>query len=224
MSLVLYSYFRSSAAYRVRIALNLKNLDYAIQPVHLLKNGGEQNSSDYLKINPQGLIPSLEIEDGLLTESASIVEYLEERYPHPSLLPESAKDRAFVRSLAQMIACDIHPLNNLRVLNYLWSEDNASAQKTEWIHHWLERGFGAFETRLAGAKSSGCFCFGNTPGFADLFLIPQVSNALRFDHGLERYPFINRIYRNCIGLDAFRRAAPEFQPDSPRSVDADKIA
>lgn len=223
MSLVLYSYFRSSAAYRVRIALNLKNLDYTIHPVHLLKNGGEQNHSEYLEINPQGLVPTLEIEDELLTESTSIIEYLEECYPHPPLLPESVKDRAFVRSLAQMIACDIHPLNNLRVLNYLWPEDRALDQKTDWVHHWLKKGFGAFETRLARAKPTAAFCFGNAPGLADLFLIPQVYNALRFDHCLKHYPLINRIYRNCIGLEAFRRATPEFQPDSPRSLDSNRI-
>lgn len=217
MSLVLYSYYRSSAAYRVRIALNLKNLDYSIQPVHLLKNGGEQKSAGYLEINPQGLVPALHTEDGLLTQSAAIIEYLNERFPFARLLPEKAADRALVRSLAQMIACDIHPLNNLRVLDYLWSESGFADRKERWCHHWLEEGLSAFEIRLERAGSNGEFCFGNAPGLADLFLIPQVYNALRFDHGIERYPLIQAIYHHCTALDAFRKAAPESQPDSPES-------
>ncbi len=217
MSLVLYSYYRSSAAYRVRIALNLKKLDYTIYPVHLLKDGGEQHQSDYLEINPQGLVPALDTEDGLLTESAAIIEYLEERYPLPRLLPDRAGDRALVRSLAQMIACDIHPLNNLRVLTYLWPESASPDQKDKWYHHWLEKGLTAFEIRLERSGSNGRFCFGDAPSLADLFLIPQVYNALRFDHGIERYPLIQGIYRNCNAIDAFRGAAPELQPDSPDS-------
>jgi maleylacetoacetate isomerase len=218
--LVLYSYYRSSAAYRVRIALNLKNLDYRIQPVHLLKDGGEQNQTDYLEINPQGMVPALNTEDGLLTESAAIVEYLEERYPLPPLLPEGAGDRALVRSLAQMIACDIHPLNNLRVLTYLWPESASAEQKQRWYHHWLGKGLTAFEIRLERSGSNGKFCFGDAPGLADLFLIPQVYNALRFDHGIERYPLIQGIYRNCTAIEAFQRAAPECQPDSPAFGDS----
>lgn len=218
MSLVLYSYYRSSAAYRVRIALNLKNLDYTIAPVHLIRDGGEQHQSDYLEINPQGLVPALNTEDGLLTESAAIIEYLEERYPAPRLLPDGLGDRALVRSLAQMIACDIHPLNNLRVLTYLWPESAPSDQKQRWYHHWLEKGLTAFEVRLERSGSDGRFCFGDRPGMADLFLIPQVYNALRFDHAIERYPLIRGIYRNCNTIDAFRRAVPEGQPDAPESV------
>ncbi|MGH8553537.1 MAG: maleylacetoacetate isomerase [Methylococcales bacterium] len=215
MRLVLYSYWRSSAAYRVRIALNLKNLDYSIRPVHLLKHGGEQKRPDYLKINPQGLLPALVTEHGLLTQSAAIIEYLEECHPAPRLLPENAKDRAFVRSLAQMIACDIHPLNCLRVLEYLWPENNSSNQRKIWVHHWLEQGLSAFERRLEGAGSNGGFCFGDASGLADLFLIPQVYNALRFEHAIECFPLIQRIYQNCVSLGAFRKAAPESQPDAP---------
>jgi maleylacetoacetate isomerase len=222
MPLVLYSYYRSSAAYRVRIALNLKNVDYAIEPVHLLKNGGEQYQTDYLEINPQGLVPALHTEDGLLTESAAIVEYLEERYPLPRLLPDSAGDRALVRSLAQMIACDIHPLNNLRVLTYLWPESASANQKQRWYHYWLEKGLTAFEIRLERSGSNGEFCFGSAPGLADLFLIPQVYNALRFDHRIDRYPLIQGIYRNCTAIDAFRRAAPECQPDCPETANSGK--
>jgi maleylacetoacetate isomerase len=218
MALVLYSYYRSSAAYRVRIALNLKNLDYTIHPVHLINDGGEHRRRDYLEINPQGLVPALNTDDGLLTESAAIVEYLEERYPSPALLPKDLGDRALVRSLAQMIACDIHPLNNLRVLTYLWPENTSNEQKQRWYHHWLEKGLSAFEIRLERSRSNGCFCFGDAPGLADLFLIPQVYNALRFDHPIEPYPLIQGIYRNCTRIDAFRRAAPECQPDSPQSA------
>ncbi len=220
MALGLYSYHRSSAAYRVRIALNLKDLDYTIYPVHLLKNGGEHQHRDYLEINPQGLVPALNTEDGLLTESAAIIEYLEERYPLRPLLPENLGDRALVRSLAQMIACDIHPLNNLRVLTYLWPESTTTEQKQRWYHHWLEKGLSAFEIRLERSGSKGLFCFGDAPGLADLFLIPQVYNALRFDHRIERYPLIQGIHRNCTRIDAFRRAAPERQPDSPESADS----
>ena len=218
MSLVLYSYFRSSAAYRVRIALNLKNLDYTIHPVHLLENGGEQNHSEYLAINPQGLVPAIQTTDGLLTESAAIVEYLEERYPLPPLLPEGVRARAFVRSLTQMIACDIHPLNNLRVLNYLWPGNEPVKPRNEWMQHWLEKGFDAFENRIRGSGSKGSFCFGTVPGLADLFLIPQVYNALRFGLAVERYPLILGIYRNCISLEAFRQAAPENQLDAPENM------
>ncbi|MGR9107696.1 MAG: maleylacetoacetate isomerase [Gammaproteobacteria bacterium] len=218
MALILYSYYRSSAAYRVRIALNLKNLDYAIHPVHLLRDGGEQNQSDYLEINPQGLVPALHTEHGLLTESAAIIEYLEERYPLPHLLPEDLGDRALVRSLAQMIACDIHPLNNLRVLTYLWPESASTEQKSKWYHHWLEKGLTAFEIMLQRSESKGAFCFGNGPGLADLFLIPQVYNALRFGHKIDAYPLIQGIYRNCTAIDAFHRAAPEMQPDSPEAI------
>ncbi|MGH8558474.1 MAG: maleylacetoacetate isomerase [Methylococcales bacterium] len=218
MSLVLYSYYRSSAAYRVRIALNLKNLDYSIRPVHLLNHGGEQNQAGYLEINPQGLVPALHSEDGLLTQSGAIIEYLDERFPSPRLLPENAGDRALVRSLAQMIACDIHPLNCLRVLTYLWPDSGSPDKKQQWCHHWLEMGLSAFEIRLERAGSNGEFCFGNAPGLADLFLIPQVYNALRFNHGIERYPLIQGIYRNCTTIEAFREAAPESQPDSPESI------
>ena len=217
MRLALYSYYRSSAAYRVRIALNLKNLDYAIHPVNLLADGGEQQQTDYLETNPQGLVPALQTEDGLLTESAAIIEYLDERYPAPRLLPDRAGDRALVRSLAQMIACDIHPLNNLRVLNYLWPESASPEKKQRWYHHWLEKGLTAFEIRLERSGSNGAFCFGNAPGLADLFLIPQVYNALRFDYPIDDYRLIRTIYRNCTAIDAFQSAAPENQPDSPEA-------
>ena len=215
MRLALYSYYRSSAAYRVRIALNLKNLDYVIHPVNLVDGGGEQHRTEYLDLNPQGLVPALKTEDGLLTESAAIIEYLEERYPEPRLLPEHAGDRALVRSLAQMIACDIHPLNNLRVLNYLWPDNASPEQKQRWYHHWLEKGLSAFEIRLERSGSNGAFCCGDAPGLADLFLLPQVYNAIRFEYPIDDYRLIQSIYRNCTAIEAFQRAAPENQPDSP---------
>lgn len=213
MSIILYSYFRSSAAYRVRIALNLKNIDYEIRPVHLLKHGGEQFNSDYLALNPQGRVPALMVQDRVLTQSSAIIEYLEEMTPEPPLLPADPLDRAYVRSLAQLIACDIHPLNNLRVLNYLKEnlqlEDNSS-----WYRHWVREGFAALEKRLATGGRNGRFCFGGTPGLADAFLIPQVYNGLRFDCGVSDFPLISDIYWNCMQERAFIEAAPENQPDA----------
>ena len=147
MAIVLYSYFRSSAAYRVRIALNLKNLDYEIRSVNLIKDGGEQRRSDYLQLNPQGLVPTLIIGNTVLTQSSAIIEYLEEIYPRPSLLPKKAAERAYVRGLTQLIACDIHPLNNLRVLNYLKIRDADDGQRV-WYHHWIQEGFEALELLL----------------------------------------------------------------------------
>lgn len=215
MALVLYSYYRSSAAYRVRIALHLKGLPFQTHPVNLLKDGGEHQKSPYLEINPQGLVPALQSEAGILTESAAIIEYLEELHPEPALLPENPRDRAFVRSLAQMIACDLHPLNCPRVLNYLWPNQDFSGAKQGWYHHWLEKGLSAYEMGLRQSGENREFSFGNAPGFADLFLIPQVYNALRFDFSIESYPLIQRIYHNCTQIPAFRNAAPENQPDAP---------
>lgn len=213
MSLILYSYFRSSAAYRVRIALNLKNIDYQIRPVHLLKNGGEQFNADYLALNPQGRVPVLVEQDQVLTQSSAIIEYLEEIYPVPPLLPTDPIARAYVRSLAQMIACDIHPLNNLRVLNYLKNTFNHD-QKQVWYIHWILEGFAALEMRLQKSDYPGLFCFGDVPSMADAFLIPQVYNALRFDCEMESFPLISAIYHNCMQETAFQNAAPENQPDA----------
>lgn len=210
--LILYSYFRSSAAYRVRITLNLKNIAYEIRPIHLLKHGGEQFSADFLALNPQGRVPVLVVNDQVLTQSAAIIEYLEETYPTPPLLPSDPLKRAYVRSIAQTIACDIHPLNNLRVLNYLQDALNFDA-KDAWYCHWIEEGFTALETLQNSAYSGKC-CFGDTPGMADAFLIPQVYNALRFHCDMQRFPLINGIYRYCIQQAAFINAAPENQPDA----------
>jgi maleylacetoacetate isomerase len=213
MPIILYSYFRSSAAYRVRIALNLKHIDYEIRPVHLLKDGGEQFKPDYLALNPQGLVPILVVHNTVLTQSSAIIEYLEEAYPTPPLLPATAIERAYVRSLAQIIACDIHPLNNLRVLNYLKNSLKIDIQ-TAWYGHWIQEGFIALEQVLHKSAYRGQFCFGDMPGMADAFLVPQVYNALRYGCEMKNFPLISRIYENCMQEIAFFNAAPESQPDA----------
>jgi maleylacetoacetate isomerase len=213
MSIVLYRYFRSSAAYRVRIAWKLKNIEYEIYPVHLLKNGGEQYSEEYLALNPQGLVPVLIHSSTVLTQSSAIIEYLEEAFPNPPLLPRNPIERAYVRSFVQVIACDIHPLNNLRVLSYLKKLPN-DISKQAWQHHWLQEGFSALEQLLQRSDFHDRFCFGHTASLADVFLIPQVHNALRFDFGMNAFPLINTIYKNCLQQSDFINARPENQPDA----------
>ena len=211
----LYSYWRSSSAYRVRIALNLKGLEYEIVPVHLVRDGGEQHGDAYRALNPQELVPSLEIDGTIITQSMAIIDYLEERWPQPPLLPADTAARARVRAMAQLIACEIQPLNNLRVLQDLAARFDADeAAVRGWYLRWLEIGFGALETSLAGAAETGDFCHGDRPGYADLFLVPQVYNARRFDCDLTPYPKIVRIETACNCLPAFRDAAPEYQPDT----------
>jgi maleylacetoacetate isomerase len=211
----LYSFFRSSAAYRVRIALNLKGLSYEYLPVHLSRNGGEQRRPDYRRLNPQALVPVLEDGERALTQSLAIMEYLDETRPGPPILPKTPAERARVRALAQAIACEIHPLNNLRVLNYL----TGAAQFTEdarnaWYRHWIAEGFAALEASLAGDPATGRFCHGDVPGLADCCLVPQVFNARRFKCDLAPYPTLVAIDGNCRALEAFQRAAPERQPDA----------
>ena len=211
----LYSYFRSSAAYRVRIALNLKSIDYTTVPVHLLKDGGQHLSNDYRSMNPTGLVPTLV--DGELSfgQSMAILEYLEETHPEPALLPPDAQGRARVRAIAQTIACDIHPLNNLRVLKYLKHEMNVSEEaKNSWYKHWVNEGLTAVEAMLAGSADTGLYCHGDQPSFADLCLVPQLFNARRFGCDEHLFPTIVRIDAACAELEAFRLAAPEHQPDS----------
>ena len=216
--LVLYGYWRSSAAYRVRIALNLKGLDYENRPVHLVKDGGEQHASAYAAMNPQQLVPSLCDGERVLTQSLAIMEYLEELHPEPPLLPADARGRARVRALAQGVACDIHPLGNLRVLQYLERELGADeAQRGAWSRHWMATGFAALEAMLADNAATGRFCHDDTPGVADACLIPQVYNARRWKLPLDDYPTICRIDAACNELEAFRAAAPEAQPDAPNS-------
>ncbi len=214
----LYSYFRSSAAYRVRIALNLKGLAYDVVPVHLLKNGGEQFSPEYRKVNPNALIPALV--DGsvpgqsALTQSLAIIEYLEEVYPNPPLLPHTAFDRAYVRSIALSIACEIHPLNNLRVMRYLVNELKLGEDtKDAWYRHWCEQGLAAVEATLAQDGRVGKFCYGDAPSLADCLLVPQVANAQRTNCDLSVMPTILRINEACLALDAFAKATPAMQPD-----------
>ena len=218
MVIKLYSYFRSSASYRVRIALNLKSLPYDLVPVHLVKHGGEQLAPDYRKLNPEALVPSLldDTEDStILTQSLAIVEYLDETHPEPPLLPRNAIDRAYVRALALSIACEIHPLNNLRVLRYLTRDLKVSEQdKDAWYRHWCEQGLAALEQKLATDRRVGTFCYGERPGLADCVLIPQIANAQRFNCDLSAMPTISRINVACLALDAFARAAPARQPDA----------
>lgn len=215
----LYSYFRSSASYRVRIALNLKGLPFEVVPVHLLKNGGEQFSPEYRKLNPDALVPALVDDSAVdavaLAQSLAIIEYLEDVHPTPPLLPQSARDKAHVRSIALSIACDIHPLNNLRVLRYLVRQLHIDDdQKNAWYRHWCEQGLASIETMLASDGRTGKFCYRDTPTLADCCLIPQVANAQRMNCDLSAMPTIMRINDACLVLDAFADAAPARQPDA----------
>ena len=213
MTMQLYTYFRSSAAYRVRIALNLKELKAEHIPVHLVNNGGEQHSETFRQVNPGELVPALIEDDFTLTQSLSMIEYLEEKFPETPLLPKDLQQRALIRAFSLNIACDIHPLNNLRVLQYLSKTLNASdEQKTEWYRHWVITGLKALEAQLT--LSNGQFCFGDQPSLADCCLIPQVYNAKRFNIDLSDFPKIESIYEHCNSLDAFQKAAPEAQPDA----------
>ncbi len=213
-SMKLHGYFRSSAAYRVRIAMNLKGLEYGQASIHLRK--GDQFSEAYCKLNPAQLVPALEDGPQVLTQSLAIVEYLEETHPAPALLPRSPAERARVRAIALNIACDIHPLDNLRVLVYL-EKKLGHDQKTRdlWFAHWIDLGFTAIE-RLLGDGKTGKFCHGDTPGMADLCLVPQVANAARVSLDMSRYPTIARINAECAGLTAFQKALPQNQPDAEK--------
>ena len=209
----LYSYFRSSAAYRVRIALALKGLAYEYLPVHLIK--GEQRSDDYRALNAQALVPTLVDEQRVFTQSLAIIEYLDERHPRPPLLPDAPAERARVRAIALSIACDIHPLDNTRVLQYLVRTLGVSEDaKNAWYRHWIDLGLSALETQLAGDPATGTFCHGEKPSLADIFLVPQLANARRFDIPLDAYPTVARIDSSCRALAAFAQAAPERQPDA----------
>lgn len=217
----LYSYWRSSAAYRVRIGLNLKGLRYETAPVHLVRDGGEQHAPGFRETNPQQLVPVLQHGSRTIRQSMAILEYLDETWPDQPLLPAVARDRARARSLAQAIACDIHPLNNLRVLQYFehtWSVPQA--ERDEWVRHWIGEGFAAVEALLDDHVATGEFCEGDTPTIADCCLVPQVYNARRFGVDVSRYPTIARIEAGCLALPAFDAARPERQPDCPQATTA----
>jgi len=212
-ALTLYTYFRSSAAFRVRIALNYKGLAYESRFIHLLKDDGQEKSAEYEKINPQKLVPALVDGNQVITQSLAIIEYLDEKYPTTALLPKEFIARAEVRSLALSIACDVHPLNNLRVQQYLDKELSVDEEKRKrWIQHWVAEGFSAFETTLDRLGSKD-YCFGKQVSLADLCLIPQVYNAIRFECELNAYPRINQIYQHCMALPEFVTASPEQQQD-----------
>ena len=203
---VLHDYFRSSAAYRVRIALNLKGVDYDSRSVDLRE--GQQKSAAYRALNPQGLVPMLEIDDHRLTQSLAIIVYLEQHYPEPRLMPSDPADQAHVRALALTVACDIHPLNNLRVLKYLSGPLKVSEeQKNAWYRHWVSEGFAALESMAA--QRSGSFLFGNSPSLADVCLVPQMYNARRFEVPLGPYPTLLRADENANRLEAFAAAHPD---------------
>jgi maleylacetoacetate isomerase len=214
--LVLFSYWRSSAAYRVRIGLNLKHLAYDIAPVHLLRNGGEQHAAEYSAVNPQQLVPVLQHGQRMLRQSLAILDYLDEVWPDRPLLPATARGRQRVRALAQVVACDIHPLNNLRVLQYFENEWNVpQPERDTWARHWMEVGLSAFEELLADNPATSQFCDGDAPTIADCCLIPQLYNARRFGVDPANYPTLARIEAACLALPAFDAARPERQPDAP---------
>ena len=211
----LYSYWRSSAAYRVRIALNLKNREYETIPVNMLKDGGEQHSDEYRTINAQGLVPALVDGDVSLSQSLAIMEYLDERYPQVPLISGDAKQRAKTRQIALSIACDIHPLDNLRVLKYLKHELKVDdSKKDEWYAHWIVLGFRALEEMLRASDWKGPYCMGESVSIADICLVPQLYNAHRFNVALEAFPTLLEIEKNCLELEAFQAASPEAQPDA----------
>jgi maleylpyruvate isomerase len=208
----LYTYFRSSAAYRVRIALNLKGLAYEAIPIHLTKDGGVQHSPPFRSVNPQGRVPALALDNGdILTQSLAIIEYLDETHAKPPLLPADPVDRAKVRALADLIACDIHPLNNLIALQYLRRELKHEQPAIDaWYHHWILQGFAALEAML----KPGPYAYGNSVTLADVCLVPQVFNARRLKVPLDKFPNIVAVDAACLKLPAFDRARPENQPDA----------
>lgn len=206
----LYDYYRSTASYRVRIALQIKGINYEKIPVHLVNNGGEQHHTAYLELNPQGLVPTLDENGHIITQSLAIIEYLEEINPVPPLLPQTPLARARVRSMAMLIACDMHPLNNLRVLMRLREQFQATdAQVNDWYHHWLKEGFDALELFLQNLPHKNQLCYGSEITMADVCLVPQVYNARRFGFSMANYPLINEINAHCLTLTPFQLAAPQ---------------
>lgn len=211
----LYGYFRSSAAFRVRIALNLKGIAAEQVPVHLLRGGGAQHGADYRALNPQGLVPTLVHDGHAIGQSLAIIEYLDEIRREPALLPPEPLARARVRQLAYTIACDIHPLGNLRVLFYLRDTFNADEPtRAEWQRHWMAKGLAALETLLANSGETGSYCHGDTPTLADICLVPQLFNARRVELDLSHWPTLTRIESQALAHPAFEAALPKNQPDA----------
>jgi maleylacetoacetate isomerase len=215
MALRLYTYWRSSAAYRVRIALAHKGLEYESVPRHLLRDGGEQRRTDYLALNPQGFVPALEHDGVVVTQSLAICEYLDECFPTPPLLPAGARERAAVRAMALAVACDIHPLNNLRVLQHLRTEFGQDDEGLgRWARHWISRGFEALEQLVARHSGDGLHCFGRAVTLADVCLVPQVANARRVQLDLAPWPRLMAVTSHLESLPAFAAARPDVQPDA----------
>lgn len=211
----LFDYYRSSASFRVRIGLNMKGIDVERSPVHLLKDGGQQFAGSFTALNPQQLVPVLEDGDLRLIQSLAILEYLDETQPEPPFLPQGAAARARVRALAQVIACDTHPLNNLRILKYLKDEMGQDDEaRNAWYRYWVAKGLSALEALVGGHPETGRFCHGDAPTLADIALVPQIFNAKRFDCPLDDYPATMEIFENCMAQPAFDRAQPAHQPDA----------
>lgn len=209
----MYGFFRSGTSHRTRIVLNLKQISYELLPISLMKN--EHKNAAFQAINPQGFVPVLAVNDQLLLQSPAIIEWLEESHPEHPLLPSDALGRAKIRALAAVVGCDIHPINNKRILEYLRNTlklDDAQVQS--WCQHWIDEGFSALETLLAADQTRGDFCYGNQPTLADAYLIPQVDSSKRFKVDMSKYPNIQKIYDACMALPAFQAAAPMNQPDA----------
>ncbi|MDG1707376.1 MAG: maleylacetoacetate isomerase [Emcibacteraceae bacterium] len=212
-NIILHGFWRSSAAYRVRIALNLKGIDYTQKNYVLGK--GEHKADDFIAKNPQGLVPALEVDGKMVTQSLTIIEYLDHIKAENRLLPTAPDERARVQSIAYAIACEIHPLNNLRVLKYLKGPLELDEEAVNsWYRHWVAEEFTALEAKLSSENETGKFCHGDTPGFADTFLIPQIYNAQRFNCDVSAYPTLMAINERCLAMDEFERAIPENQPDA----------
>lgn len=213
----LYDYFRSSAAYRVRIAINLKGVEAAQVEVHLTKDGGAQHTPDYRKINPQALVPALAVDGDVLTQSLAIIEYLDEQYPQPPFLPRDAKERAHVRAMALSIAAEVHPIQNLRVLEYLRHQLHQPEEAVQaWARHWIETGLVAMEGLVARAPA-GRYCYGDQVTMADIMLAPQMANARRFKCNLALFPHLVEIDSTLCAMPAFHKAAPENHPQAPKA-------
>lgn len=209
----LYGFFASGTSFRTRIALNLKGLDYEQVSINLRLDEG-LSSVEYRQLNPMGAVPTLATDDAILVQSTAIIEWLEEAYPEPALLPKSPNDRAWVRGLASIVACDIHPVNNRRILQYLQSELGCNQEQvTSWTHRWLEDGLAAMESMLINDARRGRFCFGDSPGLADIYLFTQLAGARRFNLDLQNYPTLMSIDKECASLEAFQKALPAKQPD-----------